>query len=83
MAGLLEDFIIEEYAYVYAKLNDFTWEGADIHSFDDTGKRLVWGYSCDSMEMALKRKDKQLKKYSQVAVRDNATRKKKVYQHAG
>lgn len=61
MANLLADFIIEEYAYVNANLDDFTWEGADVHPSDDMGKRPGWGYSCDSMEAALKRKDELLK----------------------
>lgn len=83
MAGLLADFIIEEYAYVNANLDDFTWEGADVHPLDDAGKRLGWGYSCDSMGTALKRKDGLLEKYPQVVIRDNATRKEKIFRYAG
>ena len=79
MADLLADFIIEEYAYVNANLDDFTWEGADVYSFDNAGKRISWGYSCASMEAALKRKDELLKKYPRVVVRDNATRKEKIF----
>ncbi len=79
MAGLLADFIIEESVYVNSNLDDFTWEGADVHPYDGAGKRLSWGYSCSSMEVALKRKDELLKKYPQVAVRDNATRKEKIF----
>lgn len=79
MAGLLADFIIEEYAYVNANLDDFTWEGADVHPLDETGKRLSLGYSCCSMETALRRKDELLKKYPQVAIRDNATREEKIF----
>lgn len=95
-ADLLADFIIEEYAYVNANLDDFTWgarhpvdvgsaptgverRGADVHPFDDAGKRISWGYSCASMEVALKRKDELLKKYPQVVVRDNATREEKIF----
>ena len=62
MANLLADFIIEEYAYVNANLDDFTWEGAAVHPLDETGKRLGWGYSCGNMDSALKRKDELLKK---------------------
>ena len=62
MANLLADFIIGEYAYVNANLDDFTWEGADVHPLDETGKRLGWGYSCSNMDSALKRKDELLKK---------------------
>lgn len=79
MADLLADFIIEEYAYVNANIDAFTWEGADVHPFDDAGKCISWGYSCASMEAALKRKDVLLKKYPQVAVRDNATRKESIF----
>ena len=79
MADLLADFIIEEYAYVNANLDDFTWEGADVHPLDQNGKRLNWGYSCGSMEAALKKKDELLKKHPQVIVRDNATRKEKIF----
>ncbi len=64
MADLLVDFIIEGCAYVNANLDDFTWEGADVHPIDENGKRISWGYSCSSMETALKEKDKLLKKIS-------------------
>ena len=80
MANLLADFVIEERNFVNANLDDFTWEGADVHPFDDAGNRMGWGYSCGDMETALKRKDELLKKYLKVAVRDNATRKEKIYE---
>jgi len=80
MAGLLADFIIEESVYVNANLDDFTWEDADVHPYDESGKRLSWGHSCSSMEVAIKRKDELLKKYPQVVVRDNVTREEKVFQ---
>lgn len=80
MANLLADFVIEERAYVNANLDDFTWEGADVHPLDDAGERLNWGYSCHSMESALKKKDELLKKYPQVIVRDNATRKERIFE---
>lgn len=82
MAALLADFIIEEYAYVNANLDDFTWEGADVHSYDANGKLIGCGWSCGSMESALKKKDELLKKYSQVVVRDNATRKEKIFKNS-
>lgn len=78
MAGLLADFIIEEYAYVNANLDDFTWEGADVHAFDINGKQCG-GYTCNTMESALNTKDRLLEKYPQVVIRDNATRKEKIY----
>ena len=79
MAALLADFILEERAYVNANLDDFTWEGADVYPFDESGNRLKWGYSCNNMEAALKRKDELIEKHPQVIVRDNATRKEKVF----
>ncbi len=54
-------------------------DGADVHPFDESGKRMEWGYSCGTMEAALKRKDELLKKYPKAVVRDNATRKEKIY----
>lgn len=81
MAGLLADFVVEEHAYVNGNLDDFTWEGADVYALDDKGKRLSWGYSCGSMEGALKKKDQLLEKYHQVVVRDNATRKEERFQN--
>ena len=53
--------------------------GADVYPLDESGNRLKWGYSCSSMEAALKRKDELLEKHPQVIVRDNATRKEKVF----
>ena len=83
MAALLADFVIEEYAYVNANLDDFTWEGADVHVIEESGEKSKWGYSCGTMEAALKRKDELLKKYPKVIVRDNATRKEKIYENGG
>lgn len=79
MGKLLADFIVEENAYVNANLDDFTWKGADVHPIDGGGKRLRWGYSCPSMESALKKKDELLDKYPSVIVRDNATREETVF----
>ena len=53
--------------------------GADVHPVDGDGRRLEWGYSCGSMERALRTKDELLKKYPQVVVRDNATRKERIF----
>ncbi len=100
MAGLLADFIIEEYAYVNAHLDDFTWgarhpvdagsartgverRGADVHLADESGKQLSSGYSCRTMEAALKRKDEILKKYPEAVVRDNVTRKEIHFKRVG
>ncbi len=79
MASLLADFLIEEYSYVNKNLDDFTWEGADVHALKENGDRMSWGYTCGTMEAALKRKDELLKHHKKVAVRDNATRKEKIY----
>ncbi len=83
MASLLADFIIEERNYVNGNLDDFTWEGADVHALKENGERLNWGYTCPTMEAALKRKDELLKHHEQVIVRDNSTRKEKVYSRKG
>ena len=80
MASLLANFIIEEYSYVNKNLDDFTWEGADVYALKDNGDRVNWGYTCGTMEAALKRKDELLKHHQQVVVRDNATRKEKIYE---
>lgn len=79
MASLLADFIIEEHSYVNENLDDFTWEGADVHVLKENGEKENWGYTCGTMEAALKKKDELLKHHQQVAVRDNATRKEKIY----
>ncbi len=83
MAALLADFIIEEYAYVNANLDDFTWEGVDVHVIEGSGEKSKWGYSCGTMEAALKRKDELLMKYNKVIIRDNAIRKEKIYENGG
>lgn len=79
MAGLLADFIIEEYDYVNTNLDDFTWEGFDVHMIEKDGKQHRLGYSCSTREAALRRKEELLKKYPQVIVRDNATRKEEIF----
>ena len=83
MASLLANFIIEEYSYVNKNLDDFTWEGADVYPADESGNRKGGGYSCGTMEAALKKKDELLMKYNKVIVRDNATRKEKIYENGG
>ena len=100
MAALSADFIIDEYAYVNANLDDFTWgarhpgdvgsaltgverRGVDVHVIEGSGEKSKWGYSCGTMEEALKRKDELLMKYNKVIVRDNATRKEKIYENGG
>ena len=37
MAALLADFIIEEYSYLNENLDDFTWEGVDVHVIEELG----------------------------------------------
>ena len=80
MASLLADFIIEEHSYVNGNLDDFTWEGADVYALKDNGDRVNWRYTCTTMEAALKKKDELLKHHKKVVVRDNATRKEKIYE---
>ncbi len=79
MAGLLADFIIEAHAYANANLDDFAWTGMDVRPFDGTGKPLGWKYTYNSKKLALETKDELLEKYPQVAIRDNATRKEKIF----
>ena len=81
MASLLANFIIEEYSYVNKNLDDFTWEGADVYALKENGERANWGYTCGTMEAALKRKDQLLRNHKKVVVRDNATRKEKIYKN--
>lgn len=83
MAGLLASFIVEGGSYVNSHLDDFTWEGADVHAVLEDGTAAGWGYSCSSMERALKRKDKLLESYPCVVIRDNATRKGTIYKSRG
>ena len=78
MASLLADFIIEEHSYVNKNLDDFTWEGVDVHALKENEERMNWGYTCGAMEAAIKKKDELLEHHQQVVVRDNATRKEKI-----
>ena len=75
--------MIEENAYVNTNLDDFTWEGADVYVIDENGKRLKGSYSCSCMERALKQKDALLERYPGVVIKDNATRKEKIYTRGG
>lgn len=79
MAGLLADFIIEEKAYIHTNIDDFNWEGADVYPLDEDGKRINWGYCCDSMEQALEKKEELLGKYQKVIVRDNTIHEETVF----
>jgi hypothetical protein len=82
MAQLLADFIVAENKYVNKNLDDFTWEGADVHAIEN-GKKLDWGYSCGTMESAIRKKNELLKKYGRVVIRDNRTRKESFYKKEG
>jgi hypothetical protein len=82
MAQLLADFIVAETRYVNKNLDDFTWEGADVHPIEN-GKKLDWGYSCRTMEAANRKKDELLKKYDYVLIRNNKTRKERTYKKEG
>lgn len=50
---------------------------------EESGEKSKWGYSCGTMEAALKRKDELLMKYNQAIVRNNAARKEKIYENGG
>jgi hypothetical protein len=82
MAQLLADFIVAETKYVNKNLDDFTWEGVDVYAIEK-GKSLDWGYSCHTVEEAKHKKDELLKKYNQVIIRDNKTRKESIYKKVG
>lgn len=79
MAELLADFLIEGYSYVNSHLDDFTWEGANVYPVREDGMPDGWSFSCSTMEKAMERKDKLLKSYPCVIVRDNLTRKETIY----
>lgn len=79
MSRLLADFIIEESAYVNENLEDFTWEGVEVYPADEPEKIFYFKYHCTNMEDALKRKDELLQKYSCVVVKENSTRKEKIF----
>lgn len=79
MAELLADFLIEGYSYVDSHLDDFTWEGVDVYPIQEDGIPNRWSFWCNTMEKALERKDKLLKSYPCVIVRDNVTRKETIY----
>ena len=57
--------------------------GVDVHVIEGSGEKSKWGYSCGTMEAALKRKDELLMKYNKVIVRDNETREEKIYENGG
>ena len=40
MASLLANFIIEEHSYLNGNLDDFTWEGADVHALNENGEKM-------------------------------------------
>lgn len=83
MAILLADFLIEECSYVNQHLDDFTWEGFDIHALKEDGTTFPWGYTCSNIETAMKRKEKLLQSYPQVVIRDNVTRKEQIDSRKG
>lgn len=58
-------------------------KGKDVHVIEESGEKSKWGYSCGTMEAALKRKNELLMKYNKVIVRNNATRKEKIYENGG
>lgn len=83
MTTLLADFLIEGCSYVNQHLDDFTWEGFDIHVLKEDGTTSSWGYTCSNIETSMKRKEKLLQSYPQVVIRDNVTRKEQIYSRKG
>ena len=79
MADLLANFLIEQRIYENKHLDDFTWEGVDVHVIQEDGTVSSCGYTCSTMEAAMKRKDILLQSYPQVVVRDNTTKKERIY----
>lgn len=57
MASLLADFIIEEYAYVNANPDDFTWEGANVRVFNGKGEKMPWAYAYNGEEVEKAKKE--------------------------
>lgn len=78
MAKLYADFVIEGSRFINDNLDDFTWVGADVAAYDEEGKPRS-AYSCRTKETAEKIAIELLKKYPKVVIRDNETRKEKVY----
>jgi len=79
MAGLLADFTLCLRSYVKQHLDDFTWEGIDVYGLDEEGTKHGCMSTCGTWESAVEQKDKLLLKYSQVVIRDNATRKEEIF----
>lgn len=79
MGRLLADFIVEARNYVDTHFDDFQWTGFNVYGMNDDGTNTGWGYSCENMEGAVKRKEELLNKFPHVLVRDNATREEKTY----
>lgn len=80
MGKLLAGFIVEGYQYINNNPDSFNWEGIDVYAFDSNGNKAGFSYSCRDMDSAVYRKDRFLKKYPRVAIRDNATHNEKFYE---
>lgn len=80
MGRLLAGFIVEGYQYINSNPDNFNWEGIDVYAFDSNGNKAGFSYSCKNMDSAVCRKDRLLKKYPRVAIRDNATHNEKFYE---
>lgn len=79
MGTILADFVIIFRKYVNDNIDDFTWDGYDVHAMKEDGTKEGWGYECATLDRALERKTELLKKYSRVLIRDNRTRKETIY----
>ena len=80
MGKLLAGFIFEGYQYINSNPGNFNWEGIDVYAIDSDGNKAGFSYYCENMEEAVYRKDKLLKNYPRVIIRDNTTRNKKFYE---
>ncbi len=79
MGKLLGNFVAEFRSYLNENIDDFTWDGFDVHGLKEDGAKEGWGYECATLERALDRKTELLRKYSKVMIRDNRTRKETIY----
>ena len=57
----------------------YLYQGVDVYPIREDGLPDGWSFWCNTMEKALERKDKLLKSYPCVIVRDNVTRKETIY----
>lgn len=83
MGKLLGNFIAEFRDYLNDNIDDFTWDGYDVHAVRADGSGRYYAVECRTLEKALMHKDELLQdpecRYEEVKVRDNRTREEKIY----